>query len=99
MPKLSPFAKLRAVACVAVLALVAPGASAFAAQGPSTAALRASGAAEVQDVYVRVPNTNAAVAGAMQPLQILVALHGMGGSGADFGGALASQADAHNWLV
>ena len=34
-----------------------------------------------------------------QPEQIVVALHGMGGNGADFGGSLGSQADAHGWLI
>jgi pimeloyl-ACP methyl ester carboxylesterase len=34
-----------------------------------------------------------------QPIQVLVALHGMGGNGTDFGNALASQADAHGWLI
>jgi pimeloyl-ACP methyl ester carboxylesterase len=57
--------------------------------------LRAAGAAEVKSVYVRAPQG----APADQPLQVLVALHGMGGSGADFGAALATQADAHGWLV
>jgi predicted esterase len=92
----SPFTKLRALLVVATIALLAPGSSALAAQGPTFATLRASGASEVQDVYVRVPNTNPA---SDQPLQVLVALHGMGGSGADFGGALAAEADEHGWLI
>jgi pimeloyl-ACP methyl ester carboxylesterase len=29
----------------------------------------------------------------------LIALHGMGGNGVDFGNSLASQADAHGWLI
>jgi pimeloyl-ACP methyl ester carboxylesterase len=94
---MSPFTKFRALLAVAAVALLVPGSSAFAAQGPSISALRASGASEVQDVYVRVPNTTAAAEG--EPLQVLVALHGMGGNGADFGGALAAQADEHNWLI
>jgi len=94
---MSPFTKFRALLAVAAVALLVPGSSAFAAQGPSISALRAGGASEVQDVYVRVPNTTAAAAG--EPLQVLVALHGMGGNGADFGGALAAQADEHNWLI
>ncbi len=90
--------KLRALAVVAALAVLAPGgASAFAAPGPSMAALRQAGAAEVQDVFVRVPAAQSS--DPAQPLQVLVALHGMGGNGADFGGALAAQADAHNWLL
>src|SRR3954447_26675288 len=48
---------LRLLGLIPVLALVllAPGPPVFAAQGPSVAALRASGAAEVSDVYVRLP--------------------------------------------
>jgi pimeloyl-ACP methyl ester carboxylesterase len=68
----------------------------LAAPGPSLAALRSSGAAEVQNVYVRMPQTDV---GADQPAQVLVALHGMGGSGSGFGGALTAQADAHNWII
>jgi predicted esterase len=92
----SLIAKLRALLVVAAVALLVPGSSAFAAQGPTFATLRASGASEVQDVYVRFPNTDAA---SDQPMQVLVALHGMGGSGADFGGDLAAEADAHGWLI
>jgi predicted esterase len=84
---------------LAALAVLAPGgARAFAAPGPSIASLRAAGAAEVQDVAVRMPNTDPATQ-ADQPLQVLIALHGMGGHGGDFGGSLASQADAHNWVI
>jgi pimeloyl-ACP methyl ester carboxylesterase len=84
------------LALIPILALlvVAPGAPAFAAQGPTVAALRESGASEVSDVYLRLPQSNP-----NGPLQVLVALHGMGGNGLDFGGALASQADANGWLI
>jgi len=34
-----------------------------------------------------------------KPLQVLIALHGMGGNGADFAAALAGQADARGWLI
>ncbi|MBV9327412.1 MAG: hypothetical protein JO352_27030 [Chloroflexi bacterium] len=73
---------------------LAPGAPVFAAQGPTPTALRADGAAEVSDVYVRLPQSNPS-----GPLQVLVALHGMGGNGPDFGSALANQADANGWLI
>ncbi|HEV7664024.1 MAG TPA: hypothetical protein VGQ62_10855 [Chloroflexota bacterium] len=86
---------LRTFFLILALAVLAPGgARAFAAQSPSIATLRATGAAEIQDVYIRAPQT--APDG---PLQVLVALHGMGGNGADFGAALASQADANGWLI
>lgn len=81
---------------VAAVFVVAPGgAQALAAQGPTIASLRSAGAAEVQDVTIRAPQ--GAVAG--QPLRVLIALHGMGGNGADFGAALTRQADAHGWLI
>jgi pimeloyl-ACP methyl ester carboxylesterase len=83
------------VAIVALTVLAPGGARAFAAQGPSIATLRAAGAAEVQDVYVRPPQGD----NGGQPLQALIALHGMGGNGVDFGNALASAADAHGWLI
>jgi pimeloyl-ACP methyl ester carboxylesterase len=66
----------------------------FAASGPSIAALRTSGATEVSNVYVRPPRSSPS-----GPLQILVTLHGMGGNGADFGNALAAEADANGWLI
>ena len=77
--------------------VVAPGGSrkAFAASGPSLAALRARGAAEIQNVFVRPPASSLPDG----PLQVLVALHGMGGNGADFGSSFAAQADAHGWLI
>jgi pimeloyl-ACP methyl ester carboxylesterase len=79
------------------LILLAPGgAKAFAAQRPSILALRTAGAAEIQDIYLRPP-LNAPSDD--QPLQVLIALHGLGGNGASFGGAFASQADDHDWLI
>jgi pimeloyl-ACP methyl ester carboxylesterase len=88
--------KLRLLVGIFPLILLAPGgAQAFAAQGPSITALRAAGAAEVRDVYIRAPQN----VPDGQPLQVLIALHGMGGNGADFGGAFASLADANGWLV
>jgi pimeloyl-ACP methyl ester carboxylesterase len=73
---------------------LAPGAPVLAANGPSAAALRSNGAAEVSDVYVRLPRAYPS-----GPLQVLVALHGMGGNGTDFGSALADQADANGWII
>ena len=87
--------RVRLLAVVAAIAILAPGgASAFASQGPSFATLRTAGAAEVKDVYVRPPANLSD-----EPMTVLVALHGMGGNGADFGSALASQADANGWVI
>src|SRR5579859_584098 len=95
MPRMT-LSKLRSLFIVAALTLLAPGgAQALAAPGPTLIALRAVGAAEVQDVFIRAP----VGAPADQPLQVLFALHGMGGNGTDFGGALAAQADEHGWLI
>ena len=90
------FFKLQPLLAVLVVAVLIPsGPSVLAAQGPTMAALRQVGASEVRGVYVRVPQTS--IAG--QPLQAMVALHGMNGNGRDFGAALASEADAHGWLL
>jgi pimeloyl-ACP methyl ester carboxylesterase len=87
--------KVRLLIVVAAIAAIVPGARAFAAPGPTLAALRASGSKEVKGVFVRAPQS----APSDEPLQVLIALHGMGGNGADFGNALASQADARGWLL
>jgi pimeloyl-ACP methyl ester carboxylesterase len=87
---------LRTLAIIVALTLLAPGgAQALAAPGPTVTALLAAGATEIQDVFIRPPlgPTDG------QPLQVVFALHGMGGNGTDFGGALAAQADAHGWLI
>jgi pimeloyl-ACP methyl ester carboxylesterase len=96
MPHLGRIAKFRLLIVIFMVAIVAPGSPrVFAAPGPSLSSLRAKGASEVQNVYVRGPRTGADG----QPLQVLIALHGMGGKGADFCAALAAEADAHGWLV
>jgi pimeloyl-ACP methyl ester carboxylesterase len=91
--------KILALLTIVALTPLAPGgAQALAAPGPSFGALRATGAAEVTNVFIRPPQ-GAPGDGSNQPLQVLLALHGMGGNGADFGTALAAQADAHGWLI
>jgi predicted esterase len=86
----------RSFLVIVALTILAPGgAKAFAFSGPSIATLRAEGAAEVQDIFVRPPKD----ADATEPLQVLVALHGMGGNGVDFASGLARQADANGWLI
>src|SRR5882672_2722090 len=88
--------KLRTLLIIVVMALLAPGgAQALAAPGPTLVALRAVGAKEVKDVFIRPP----AGVPLDHPLQVLIALHGMGGNGTDFANALGSQADAHGWLI
>jgi pimeloyl-ACP methyl ester carboxylesterase len=96
MPWPQLISKLRPLFAIVALVVMAPGgAKAFAAQGPTFSSLLAAGASEVHGVYVRAPRTNLD----SQPRQVLVALHGMGGNGTDFGNTLASQADANDWLL
>jgi pimeloyl-ACP methyl ester carboxylesterase len=63
--------------------------------GPTTATLQAAGAEEVRDVYVRAPRESPTD----RPLQVVVALHGLGGNGQDFAAPLFVQADRHAWLL
>jgi predicted esterase len=92
-----PFASKLLAVLLAFLTLLAPGGPrALAAPGPSVDTLRAQGAARIQDVFIRPPVT---ATDPDQPLQVLIALHGMGGNGIDFGSALAAQADANGWLI
>jgi pimeloyl-ACP methyl ester carboxylesterase len=89
-------ARLRPLLAALTLALLVPGgARAFAAQGPTFAALREAGAAEIQDVYVRAPQD----VSDGERLQVLIALHGMGGNGQAFADAFGSLADAQHWLI
>jgi pimeloyl-ACP methyl ester carboxylesterase len=50
----------------------------------------------IRSVHVRAPR---GAASATQPLQVLLALHGMGGSGEDFARDLVEQADTYGWLL
>jgi pimeloyl-ACP methyl ester carboxylesterase len=50
----------------------------------------------VRSVTIRAPKSG--VSGD-QPLQVLVALHGMGGNGQDFSRDLTAQADRYGWLI
>jgi pimeloyl-ACP methyl ester carboxylesterase len=88
--------RLASLAFAVVIVLLAPGSpKVLAAPGPSIATLRAQGASEVKDVYVRMPQN----VPDGQPIQVLIALHGMGGNGNDFGQAMAAQADARGWAI
>lgn len=50
----------------------------------------------IKSVFVRLPKGGTA---AGKPLQVLVALHGMGGNGEDFSHDLIDQADKFGWLI
>jgi hypothetical protein len=50
--------------------------------------------ATIPDVYVHVPKDRTS-----QPLQVLVALHGLGGNGEQFASNILAEADRNRWLV
>lgn len=50
----------------------------------------------IRSVYVRLPAGGTQTG---QPVQVLLALHGMGGNGEAFSANLADQADRHGWLL
>jgi pimeloyl-ACP methyl ester carboxylesterase len=50
----------------------------------------------IRAVYVRAPRFNPTPG---KPLQVLLALHGMGGNGEDFSRDLVEQADHYGWLL
>src|SRR5689334_21471982 len=49
----------------------------------------------IKSVYVRLPQSPASG----KPLQVLVALHGIGGNGQDFSQDLLDAADRNGWLI
>jgi pimeloyl-ACP methyl ester carboxylesterase len=77
----------------AVLACAWPVAAPAAASGGLSGVLVGT---PIRSVYVRGPNGGAEPG---QPLQVMLALHGMGGNGADFSRDLAEQADRYGWLL
>src|SRR4051812_40409922 len=50
----------------------------------------------IRSVFLRAPR-GGTIPG--KPLQVLLALHGMGGNGADFSKDLFEQADRYGWLL
>jgi pimeloyl-ACP methyl ester carboxylesterase len=74
----------------AVVALLAPGG----ASASTVSELAIAGGSEVKNVYVRMPRTVD-----QEPLQVVIALHGMGGNGSDFAAPLATMADKNHWIV
>jgi pimeloyl-ACP methyl ester carboxylesterase len=50
----------------------------------------------IRSVYVRAPRNNPNPG---KPVQVLLALHGMGGNGEDFSRDLVEQADHYGWLL
>lgn len=84
---------LRGLATVLTLLLLAVTVPARAAHAPVAVAAELPSA--VSSVYLHVPPD----ADPVTPLQVVVALHGMGGSGDDFGVPLAAVAEQNNWLL
>jgi pimeloyl-ACP methyl ester carboxylesterase len=86
---------LRVAVCLVLVCVVAAGQTRSVAAQVSVPALRAAGGRAVRDVYVRPPSTLPEA----QPVRVVLALHGIGDNGPNFGGALAAHADRYGWLV
>src|SRR3569833_1044564 len=84
--------RIKALCSIMLLALV-EGVAPVAAE--TLPAISASNAPVRGNPYVRLP------AGAYngQPLQVMVAIHGMGGNGPDFAADFTQQADRYGWLI
>jgi predicted esterase len=82
-----------AIALLFVASLIWPIAEPVNAGPPDTATILAG--TPIKSVYVRPPRGDTHT----QPLQVLVALHGMGGDGKVFADALIEQADRYGWLL
>jgi pimeloyl-ACP methyl ester carboxylesterase len=54
-------------------------------------------AARIKSVYLRMPHSRKPTS--VAPLQVLVALHGMGGNGEAFSKDLIEQADTYGWVI
>jgi pimeloyl-ACP methyl ester carboxylesterase len=63
------------------------------AAAPGVAALKGT---PVRSVFVRLPRGGTTLG---KPLQVLLALHGMGSNGEDFSRDLVDQADRYGWLL
>jgi poly(3-hydroxybutyrate) depolymerase len=80
------------LALVFAATLLWPAVAQVAASPPANSALAGT---PIRSVYVRPPHT----APQGKPLQVLLALHGMGGTGEGFSRDLIEQADHYNWLL
>ncbi len=92
----------RLALCVAVVWLIAAALWGGAGAGarPATTADGIGPGADAGDagVFIHVPAA-ARRAQPAQPVQVLVAIHGMGGNGAQFGGRFVADAEQHGWIV
>jgi pimeloyl-ACP methyl ester carboxylesterase len=80
------------LSCLALVMLAMSWPSAALAAGPDTASVVG---APIRSVYFRPP----AGAPSDRPLQVLIALHGMGGDGEVFSRDLTDQADKYGWAI
>jgi predicted esterase len=87
-------APFRLALLVTLSALVSPGTARAAA--PRLQRLQPAASAQAVPPHSLYLPTNAA---ARQPLQVLVAIHGMGGDGASFAAPLLAQAERNGWIV
>jgi len=86
------FARLPVALLVACVLLGAATASVAATPGLNPALV----GTPIRSVYVRLPQ---GASTSDKPLQVLVALHGMGGNGEQFAQDLVEQADHYHWLI
>ena len=88
---------LTTLGCAAPLPLqVGPAAQVqVAAALPAAVPLSTFPRGSIQDLYVHVPPR----AEALQPLTVLLVLHGMGGNGPDMARGLAADADRNGWVL
>ena len=80
-----------ALAMLAVWTLATP-----ATADPADSPNQALDGTPIKSIMVRLPQ---GAATASQPLQVLVALHGMAGNGPDFSRDLIEQADRYGWII
>jgi pimeloyl-ACP methyl ester carboxylesterase len=85
--------RLPIASAVAITLLWSIAAPAGAAPGVNSALV----GTPIRSVYVRAPRVSAATQG--KPVQVLLALHGMGGNGEAFSKDLVEQADRYGWLL
>ena len=86
-------ARLSVVLVVAVALLWSVAVPAVASSSVNSALTGTS----IRSVYVRAPRPNPATLG--KPLQVLLALHGMGSNGEEFSRDLVEQADHYGWVL
>lgn len=87
---------LASLCAALLLAVTTVGSAAPASVAASSAAAGPIAGTPIRSVYLRLPRGGTTPG---RPLQVLLALHGMGGNGEDFSKDLLEQADRYGWLL